>query len=70
MARTYRRDDKRGKIIADGEDNDHRYRKEGKHTRDRHVREVRHSTRQAIREFDEDITILPDYPHTSGWEDN
>ena len=66
MARTYRRDDRRNKMIRDGEDNDHRMSKENSGVRTRHARTVRHHTRQALQmgKYDE----LPFYPHTSGWE--
>lgn len=66
MAHTYRRDDRKGKIVRDGEHNSHYWRKECKGVRVRHARDTRHATRQAIQKGDYDD--LPDYPHTGGWE--
>ena len=66
MARTYRRDDREGRTIRDGDDNMHYYRKEIKEIRVRHARDTRHHTKQSIREGD--FENLPDYPHTGGRE--
>ena len=66
MSRTIRRDDRCHKDVRDGEQTSHHWKKENKYIRIQHAREVRRETKRALEQGEHDV--LPDYPHTSGWE--
>jgi hypothetical protein len=68
MAHTYRKDDRAGRTIRDGQDNRHSYRKENGFARKLTNRKLRHDTRLALTAGEMDN--LPQYHGTSGWITN
>ena len=66
MGKTYRADSKESKMVHDGVKTSTYYRRESKEVRIHHARDVRRETKHALR--DGEFELLPNYPHTSGWE--
>jgi hypothetical protein len=70
MGKTFRRDERKDEYLRDGAYNSHKDRKELKRLRKEHIRKTRRDTKHGLQDFDPEGDVLPDYPHTSGWESN